>query len=270
MGFLKSMLDSIIKNQEVKEEYYQQSGENFFTSLFFTGASGEFRTYKKLAKIPGDNKFIANCYIPKEDGTSSEIDLILIHETGIYVLESKNYSGYIFGAQEQKMWTQTLHAGRGRVEKHRFYNPIWQNKTHIRHLKKYLGLEIPFYSYIVFSDRCSFKSLEINADERVLHRSSLIRWLTQDIDSRSAVLDKSEIETIYKKIKTLSYKSNDEKRVHVQNIKTEKMKVEEKIRKNICPRCGGQLVLRTAKTGPNIGSKFYGCSNYPKCKFTTK
>lgn len=36
----------------------------------------------------------------------------------------------------------------------------------------------------------------------------------------------------------------------------------------ICPECGGKLVLRTAKRGANIGSQFYGCSNYPKCKFT--
>ena len=36
----------------------------------------------------------------------------------------------------------------------------------------------------------------------------------------------------------------------------------------ICPECGGNLVLRTAKRGANIGSQFYGCSNYPNCKFT--
>jgi len=34
---------------------------------------------------------------------------------------------------------------------------------------------------------------------------------------------------------------------------------------NICPRCGNQLVERTAKKS---GRKFYGCSSYPRCKFT--
>lgn len=37
------------------------------------------------------------------------------------------------------------------------------------------------------------------------------------------------------------------------------------IERGICPRCGGQLVLRTGKYG-----SFYGCTNYPKCKFTQR
>ena len=36
---------------------------------------------------------------------------------------------------------------------------------------------------------------------------------------------------------------------------------------DICPYCGGKLVLRTAKQGPYAGNQFYGCSNYPKCKY---
>lgn len=36
----------------------------------------------------------------------------------------------------------------------------------------------------------------------------------------------------------------------------------------VCPNCGGKLVIRTAKRGTNIGSQFYGCSNYPNCKYT--
>jgi restriction system protein len=36
---------------------------------------------------------------------------------------------------------------------------------------------------------------------------------------------------------------------------------------NICPKCGSKLVLRTAQKGPNPGQKFWGCSNFPKCRF---
>lgn len=35
-----------------------------------------------------------------------------------------------------------------------------------------------------------------------------------------------------------------------------------------CPRCGSELVLRTAKKGANTGSQFYGCSSFPKCRYT--
>ncbi len=37
---------------------------------------------------------------------------------------------------------------------------------------------------------------------------------------------------------------------------------------NLCPDCGGELVLRVARHGKNAGNKFWGCSNFPKCKFT--
>jgi hypothetical protein len=38
-------------------------------------------------------------------------------------------------------------------------------------------------------------------------------------------------------------------------------------KEKICPRCGNKLVLRTAKRGENVGNQFYGCSNYPKCRY---
>jgi len=42
----------------------------------------------------------------------------------------------------------------------------------------------------------------------------------------------------------------------------------ERTSKNVCPKCGGEMVLRTAQKGPNPGQKFLGCSNFPKCRFT--
>lgn len=74
-----------------------------------------------ISKFTAENLCIANCYIPKTDGTTAEIDIIMVHPTGVYVFESKNYSGYIFGSLNQKMWTQTLHIGYGEVEKNRFF-----------------------------------------------------------------------------------------------------------------------------------------------------
>lgn len=35
----------------------------------------------------------------------------------------------------------------------------------------------------------------------------------------------------------------------------------------ICPKCGGRLVLRMSKSGAYAGSQFWGCSNYPKCRY---
>ncbi|MBR5632532.1 MAG: topoisomerase DNA-binding C4 zinc finger domain-containing protein, partial [Clostridia bacterium] len=35
----------------------------------------------------------------------------------------------------------------------------------------------------------------------------------------------------------------------------------------ICPRCGKELLLRTATRGTNAGKQFYGCSGFPKCRY---
>lgn len=69
---------------------------------------GEYSTYCLLDKLEGYKKFLFNCYIPKGDGTTTEVDVIMIHETGIYVIESKNYNGCIFGREDAYEWTQTL------------------------------------------------------------------------------------------------------------------------------------------------------------------
>ena len=91
----------------------------------------------------------------KEETT--EIDVLMISPKGLFVFESKNYSGWIFGSENQKNWYQTLPAGRGRSHKENFYNPIMQNRSHIKHLKAFLGTDIPVRSIIVFSDRLHYR-----------------------------------------------------------------------------------------------------------------
>lgn len=99
-----------------------------------------------LEKLPGDNKLLANIYIPKNDHSTTEIDLLMINKTGAYVFESKNYSGWIFGDDRSRYWMQVLGSGR----KSKFFNPILQNKAHViaaRGLLKDLDASC-FYSYM--------------------------------------------------------------------------------------------------------------------------
>ena len=270
MALLDKIKNQIEKQEDLKEQYYEQSGASWLRTIFNNGTKGEYPIYKKLVNVPGYNKCVANCYLPKDDGTTTEIDLLMIHETGIYVIESKNYIGYIFGSSKRRYWTQTLNAGRGRIEKHQFYNPVLQNKAHIRQLKEIVGSFVPMYSYIVFGDKCEFKNLELDGTCRVIYRSELMRALKMDINEKSKVLTESQIDALFEKLDSLSHSDTNKKKEHVVEIKQERERIEKDISNEICPKCGGKLVLRTATKGPNAGSKFYGCSNYPKCKFTAK
>lgn len=119
------------KKKYEKTLYFVQTGNPFNKVMQDIGLIGEYFTYQCIAPLNGYKKFIFNCYLPKADGETTEVDVILLHESGIYVFESKNYSGWIFGNESQTFWTQTLPSGKGKSQKSRFFNPIMQNAGHI-------------------------------------------------------------------------------------------------------------------------------------------
>lgn len=82
------------------------------------GYYGEYRIYKKLRYLENRGaEFLFNLYLPKPDGGTSEVDVVMICEKGIFVFESKNYSGWIFGDEGKPMWYQTLSVGNGKSRK---------------------------------------------------------------------------------------------------------------------------------------------------------
>lgn len=125
------------KSKYDKSNYKKESGNGFFGVMMDKGKYGEYLSFNILEKIKGEHRILTNVYLPKENGETTEIDLIYLHETGIYVLESKNYSGWIFGDEKSKYWMQTLKNG----QKEKFYNPIKQNNTHIKYLIKLLKVD---------------------------------------------------------------------------------------------------------------------------------
>lgn len=238
-----------------------------FPSAEDIGEKGERLTAKKLVRVDKtgfSGKVLQNIYIPKSNGETSEIDLLFITKIGIFVIESKNYSGYIFGTDTNQKWTLTLHAGQGFTEKHQFYNPIKQNQTHIKWLNRYLNEDIRMFSIIAFSQRCELMSIDLSSSPQevfVCHRNRIPKIIKECFNKYDECLSENRIEEIYKKLSVLT---NVDEAIKAQHIKD----ATNKINGVVCPFCGGQLILRTAKKGTNTGRQFYGCSNYPKCKYT--
>lgn len=209
-----------------------------------------------------------NLYLPKVDGGTTEVDVVLICTKGVYAIESKNYSGYIFGDEQQRYWTVTLNAGRDlvgfrQIEKHKFYNPIWQNNTHIRYLQNVLGKKIPIESIIIFSDHCTFKSLSYDINKvTIMHLVSLKHYISSMRDLSEDILSQDRVDYLYNTLLPYTKSDEEKKQSHISYVN------ELQNNPTRCPRCGGNLVIRTAKKGSNAGRQFYGCSNYPKCKYT--
>ncbi len=304
----------IKKNKDYKKtSYYQITKLPYFSLRNNLGKYGEYLTYKYLKSFEEKGaKFLFNVYIPKSNGETTEIDVLMISPKGIFVFESKNYSGWIFGDEKQKNWYQTLPQGKNRTHKEHFFNPVMQNRAHINHLKEFIGQEIPLRSIIVFSDRCTLKSVKIySSDISVINRycvSKVVTDICKQIEND--LLTEIDIDIIYGKLYPYTQVDETTKLQHVESInltktttkqvnimssiansqnKTEdifvqnqdiimaetgdipiqKTPIETAVGQTVlkCPKCNSNLIFRTATKGPNRGNKFFGCSNYPKCKY---
>lgn len=201
-----------------KSSLYQMvSGHTFMQTIFNKGNIGEFLTFNKLESLDDNYKLMTNLYIPKKDGTTTEIDLLMISGTGIYVFESKNYSGWIFGNEKHKNWTQTFKNG----YKNQFFNPVWQNGGHINTLKAILEVENEALcqSYIVFSERCTLKDITVESPHiKVMKRNHLLRTLKEDIRHSPILLSDSQIYDTFREL--LQYTRADEsvKQAHIKAV----------------------------------------------------
>ena len=150
------------------------------------GRCGEKLTERELKLLGRDGKVLRNVYVPKDNVETSEIDVLFVTQKGIFVIESKNYSGWVFGNEADRNWTVSLPNG----QKNRFYNPIKQNRSHAKWLEKYLGDDTPLFSVIVFSERCELKKVTVESDDAsVVKRDRLYATVRRIWDNAEDVFD---------------------------------------------------------------------------------
>lgn len=216
-----------LKNAYDRSNYKEVSNLRFRDVYFNLSSStrkgylGEYRIYKSLMHLEGYKRIFANVYLPKEDGSTTEIDLILIHEKGIVVVESKNYSGWIYGKEEQYQWTQVLN----KYTKNRFYNPILQNKSHIKYLDQQLKdyFKHEYFSLIVFGKGCKLKSISINSrDTYVLKEDAIEKYLKNKFRDAYIILTEEEIDLLAEKVEVFSKVDDSVKAAHIRDIKGQK------------------------------------------------
>jgi len=287
VGIPLGLIRLMQKLQYDKTEYAAATKHSYWAVVRDVGLSGEYLIYKNLKRVSQKREFLFNVYLPK-DGKTTEIDVLLLHKTGIYVFESKNYSGWIFGSEQSPNWTQTLKGGR----KNKFYNPIMQNRTHIKALQEFLSdyPDVPCHSVIVFSERCTLKAVTHSADVPVINRDRIYETIGKIAAGAADCLDDAQIQAIRQKLFPLTQLSEAEKQQHIANIhktlapkakvrtvaaplaakplpkESETVVEGDSAPRVLCPVCGSEMVKRTAKRGENAGNEFYGCSQYPKCK----
>lgn len=145
------------------------------------GEWSERRVVLRLLKMGINPKAIFHdLFRQKPNGEYTQVDVAVATKAGIIVFEVKDYSGWIFGNEHQKYWTQLLAYGK---EKHRFYNPVMQNSGHIQAIRQCLqqNPDTPIYSVIVFFGSSEFKDVTCNANNTFIIYPRSIQQVVSEI-----------------------------------------------------------------------------------------
>ena len=232
-------------------------------SAWFKGVLGEWQVNLLIKFFLDKNEYhlIKNVTLPTEEGTT-QVDHIIVSKYGIFVVETKNMKGWIFGSANQKQWTQQIYK-----YKSKFQNPLHQNYKHVRTLEATLVIESnakngSIFSVIIFIGDSTFKT---KMPESVRFARGGIEYIKSKTD---IVLNDKEVVSVIEQIESgrleRGFKTNREHVKHVREI------IEEKSDIKSCSRCGAEMVLRKATKDKNYGNEFLGCSAFPKCKNTIK
>ena len=199
---------------------------------------------------------------------TSQIDLLLIGEKGIYVLEVKMFpDAKIYGDGKKNQW----HYYKG-GHKYDIYSPMRQNYNHIKYLKEFLKAfgDVPCFSVIVLICE-NFKVSNINDDPDnpdTVVLSGLLqlrKGLEVLAKGKPAVFSEEKQRAVYEYIKEHQYEGKEKRLEHKERVKAVKEEKTTAVNNKQCPYCKIPLVLRKGKYG-----EFYGCSNFPTCKYTQK
>ena len=124
-------------------------------------------------------------------------------------------------------------------------------------------LQLPesvFVPIVVFPNPTT---LRIEAHSPVLHVNELADYI-RDYSS-TCHLTEAQMNAFYQVLCDVQESNQSKKQEHIEYVQEKIQEKGAKIASGICPKCGGNLVLKNGKHG-----SFYGCSNYPKCRYTVR
>ncbi|WP_439475786.1 NERD domain-containing protein [Algoriphagus formosus] len=220
------------------------------------GDLGEFWIAKRLNRLNKKDYIVLNDVLLRMGKASTQIDHIVIAKSGLFVLETKNYKGWIHGHENSTYWKQTIFK-----KQFKFQNPIIQNKSHVYYLKQALR-DIPridYYPVVVFSERAVLKN--VTTWSPVIYSSELIQTI-KNMNSEPKLTDE-QMRKISVRLNGLRMQGGRDRKEHIRRIRNKNRIETKNSDSRICPRCGSQLRIRKGRLG-----EFFGCSSYPACTYT--
>ena len=219
------------------------------------GTEGEARISRLLSSLPRQEYIVLNdVLLPTNRGTT-QLDHIVVSVYGIFVIEVKNYQGQMYGRKDGEEWKKYING-----KEYPFLNPLLQNQTHARAGAQACGINTAYiFPLTVFAGSAVLKIMDC---EPVIYEYSLLQTIKMH---RDKVFTQEQAEYYAKLIDDAIIETPETARAHKQYVREVVSQKKQEVNLGYCPRCNGILVRRKGKYGD-----FYGCSNYPDCKYTRK
>jgi len=197
-------------------KYKSKSGNSFFKTYFNKGNYGEFKLYKKMIRLFPKERVFTNLYLEGHSTDETEIDVLAISPKGIYVLEMKNYSGYIYGSEKDKNWTQVFN----RRRKYQFYNPLRQNYAHTKAVEQYLQIGVDqIHPAIVFSNSTKLQKITVSDQHIIIKLSELRRFVRKTERTESIKFNTEQMTRFAEKFILKENVSEEIKQRHINQVK---------------------------------------------------
>ena len=266
------------------------------------GVYGENAIHFELANSHIPMYILQDLYL-EYDGLTAQIDYLLITRKHVYVIECKNLYGNI-EINNAGDFLRTVYAGQ-RTHKEGIYSPITQNRRHLELIKAMRGaersnvltkalFENSFYETYrsivvlvnpktVLYDRYAKKEIK----NQVIRADQLAEYIRTTDRSSGASFSEKEMENVATFFRNnhrenatdytakyrdavaqdLAAEQETETQKPVEQPSEPPVEAPAAEEKILCPRCGAVMFKRKATKGSYAGKEFYGCSNYPKCRY---
>jgi|TARA_B110000908_G_C10177080_1_gene413738 hypothetical protein len=232
------------------------------------GARGERLVHNALTSVLDEQEYrvLTDLILPVAGGTT-QIDHLVLSRFGLFVIETKNMSGWIFGGADQQKWTQVQ-----KRSKRRFQNPLRQNYAHVKAVQEILQVDQKaLHNVIVFTGTAEPKTAMPDS----------VAWGLRDLGKlialqKKQILTDVQVNAYLKKLRDQALENTKAMRnEHLQNLEkkvaAKKQAPTKKPAVNLdqtaCPKCGKEMVKRT---NGKTSDAFWGCASFPKCRGTRK
>lgn len=168
------------------------TGYSYFDVMMKKAVRTSHKLMHQLEQANGAKKVMVNLQIPIHEEIQT-IDALFLHESGIYVVNVKDKSGWINGREQDIQWKELLHKDKTRL----FDNPIHETKRLVNALQDQLP-EVDsslFEAIVLFTNDCSFQQIEIHSKNVEVLKMAELKKMVLSLNQKR--LSETDIETLY-------------------------------------------------------------------------